>query len=62
MAWVVASPGAAALAEGVELELAVHHLARPVRFDRLHSSAQQAEGAESDAVAASGAASALLWE
>jgi len=34
MVWVVASPGAAALAEGVELELVVHRSVVPAHFDR----------------------------
>ena len=34
MVWVVASPGAAALAESVELELVVHRSAAPAHFDR----------------------------
>jgi len=62
MVWVVASPGAAALAEGVELELVVHRSAAPAHFDRQSSSAQRAQAAESDAGSASDAVSVSLWE
>src|SRR5260370_37485410 len=61
MVWVVASPGAAALAEGVELELVVHRSAAPAQFDRQSSSAQHAESAEADAVAVVAEVSGAPW-